>query len=74
MLNNYHLFGESQDLIGKYEKVMMSYRAKREGDHKGHSEMVEEISSRRRFSAVFITLRPLERLIPCTENYELQIP
>ena len=37
MLKNYHLFGESQDLIGKYKKVMMSHREKREGDHEGHS-------------------------------------
>jgi len=44
MLNNYHLFRESQDLIGKYEKVMMSHREKREGDHKGHSEVSEERS------------------------------
>ena len=33
MLKNYHLFGESQDLIGKYKKVMISQREKREGDH-----------------------------------------
>lgn len=37
MLKNYHLFGESQDLIGKYKKVMMSHREKRKGDHEGHS-------------------------------------
>ena len=70
MLKNYHLFGESQDLIGKYKKVMMSQREKREGDHEGHSAEVEGRSFRWRFGVVFKTLRQLERTIPSMGNYE----
>ena len=73
MLKNYHFFGESQDLIGKYQKVMMNHREKREGDHKGHSAEAEGRSFLWRFGVEFKTLRQLERMVPSMGNYEWRI-